>query len=320
MRVALAVGSLVLVGLALGAQSASSDMAPPIPSGNWSGGGGVRVSWADRLHGWRLAGRREHSYPPFTRIEATVDGGKRWTTVLRMLRRSDGIAYVNRLSERVGVALVSTRVGRRTLLSVDKGRDWHVIEGGRDWRLVEGDARTVYLSPYDLLAPSSRLYRLGRWPSTRPRYILVHDAAGSIVSLRKAPDGVVALVEPGRYEYSVAIHRKGRTRVFRVPTTSLDATPQTCEAFRFSVRWPVLSLVTQGGARCEEFPVEHISRDGGRTWQATPGYPQTRPFRLSQTRRAAERKNPPMRAFSGGAYRDRTGDLRLAKPALSQLS
>ena len=31
-------------------------------------------------------------------------------------------------------------------------------------------------------------------------------------------------------------------------------------------------------------------------------------------------KSPATRAFRGGAYRDRTGDLRLAKPALSQLS
>ena len=35
---------------------------------------------------------------------------------------------------------------------------------------------------------------------------------------------------------------------------------------------------------------------------------------------ARERKAPPSRAFLDGAYRDRTGDLRLAKPALSQLS
>jgi hypothetical protein len=188
-----------------------------------------------------------------------------------MRRRIDGVAYINRLSERVGVALVLTRIGWRALLTVDSGRRWHVIEGGRDWRLVEGDARTVYLSPSDLHTPSSRLYRLGRWPSTRPRYILVYDAAGSIVSLRKVPDGVVALVEAGRYEYSVAIHQRGLTRVFRVPTTSLDATPQTCEAFRFSVRWPVLSVMTEGGTRCEEFAVEHVSRDGGRTWRATPG-------------------------------------------------
>ena len=31
-------------------------------------------------------------------------------------------------------------------------------------------------------------------------------------------------------------------------------------------------------------------------------------------------KGPRLRAFLSGAYRDRTGDLRLAKPALSQLS
>ena len=271
MRVRLAISAVLFVGVAVGAQTAGSDTAPPIPSGNWSGGGGTRISWADRLHGWRLAGRRPQSYPPFTRIEATENGGKRWTTILRMRRRIDGIAHINRLSKRVGVAYVFTRVGRRTLLSVDNGRNWHVIEGGRDWRLFEGDARTLYLSPFDLLAPSSRLYRLRQWPSTRPKYVLVHDAAGSIVSLRKVPDGVAALVEAGRYEYSVAIHRGGRTRVFRVPTTSLDATPQTCEAFRFSVRWPVLSVVTQGGGRCEGAPVEHVSHDGGRTWRATPG-------------------------------------------------
>ena len=271
MRVALAVGSVLLAGLALGAERAGSDMAPPIPAGNWGGVSGVRVSWADRRHGWRLAGRRprQQGYPPFSRIEATEDGGKRWTTVLRMKRRSDGVEQINRLSARVGVARVHIQYDERTLLTVDNGRAWHEIQGGREWRLFEGDARTLYLSPYDLLTPSSLLYRLGRWPSTRPRYVLVYDAAGSIVSLRKVPDGVVALVEAGRHEYSVAIHRRGRTRVFRVPTTGLDATPQTCEAFRFSVRWPVLSVVTQGGTRCEEFAVEHVSRDGGRTWRAT---------------------------------------------------
>ena len=31
-------------------------------------------------------------------------------------------------------------------------------------------------------------------------------------------------------------------------------------------------------------------------------------------------KSPDFQGFSSGAYRDRTGDLRLAKPALSQLS
>jgi hypothetical protein len=35
---------------------------------------------------------------------------------------------------------------------------------------------------------------------------------------------------------------------------------------------------------------------------------------------AGHEKGPPSRAFLCGAYRDRTGDLRLAKPALSQLS
>jgi hypothetical protein len=35
---------------------------------------------------------------------------------------------------------------------------------------------------------------------------------------------------------------------------------------------------------------------------------------------AEKRKAPFSRASSSGAYRDRTGDLRLAKPALSQLS
>jgi hypothetical protein len=34
----------------------------------------------------------------------------------------------------------------------------------------------------------------------------------------------------------------------------------------------------------------------------------------------AASKTPVMQAFLDGAYRDRTGDLRLAKPALSQLS
>jgi hypothetical protein len=33
-----------------------------------------------------------------------------------------------------------------------------------------------------------------------------------------------------------------------------------------------------------------------------------------------ETKQPYLLPFSSGAYRDRTGDLRLAKPALSQLS
>jgi hypothetical protein len=37
-------------------------------------------------------------------------------------------------------------------------------------------------------------------------------------------------------------------------------------------------------------------------------------------RRFCKQKGPVSRAFLGGAYRDRTGDLRLAKPALSQLS
>jgi hypothetical protein len=36
--------------------------------------------------------------------------------------------------------------------------------------------------------------------------------------------------------------------------------------------------------------------------------------------RAKTQKPPPSRDFGSGAYRDRTGDLRLAKPALSQLS
>jgi hypothetical protein len=35
---------------------------------------------------------------------------------------------------------------------------------------------------------------------------------------------------------------------------------------------------------------------------------------------ALETRNPPFAADFDGAYRDRTGDLRLAKPALSQLS
>jgi hypothetical protein len=43
-----------------------------------------------------------------------------------------------------------------------------------------------------------------------------------------------------------------------------------------------------------------------------------------QRRQPGKRKTPPARVedglSEGGAYRDRTGDLRLAKPALSQLS
>ena len=45
---------------------------------------------------------------------------------------------------------------------------------------------------------------------------------------------------------------------------------------------------------------------------------QTADLSVSMTRETT--KGPVSRAFLGGAYRDRTGDLRLAKPALSQLS
>jgi hypothetical protein len=39
-----------------------------------------------------------------------------------------------------------------------------------------------------------------------------------------------------------------------------------------------------------------------------------------ETQVAAKEKPAVSSGFLGGAYRDRTGDLRLAKPALSQLS
>jgi hypothetical protein len=267
MRVALAVSSVLVAGLALGAQQARSDMAPPVPTGNWGQVDGTRFSWADGRHGWRLAGPRQPQ-GWWRRILATEDGGKHWTTVLRMRRRIDGVAYMNRLSARVGVALVYVQYDARTLLTVDNGRTWHEVRGGRQWRLFEGDARTLYLSPYDVRAPSNRLYRLERWPSTRPKYVLVYDATGMIVSLRNAPGGVVMLLEHGRYEYSVAIHRHGRTRVYAIPGTGLDATPHTCEAFRFTVEWPVLTVVAENGQACQFEAREFISRDGGRTWES----------------------------------------------------
>jgi hypothetical protein len=43
-------------------------------------------------------------------------------------------------------------------------------------------------------------------------------------------------------------------------------------------------------------------------------------FTLQDVQTTAQKKGPDSRAFLVGAYRDRTGDLRLAKPALSQLS
>ncbi len=242
-------------------------MAPPVPTGNWGQVGGTRFSWADGRHGWRLAGPRQPQ-GWWRRILATDDGGRHWTTVLRMRRGIDGVAYMNRLSARVGVALVHVQYDERTLLTVDNGRTWHEVRGGPRWRLFEGDARTLYLSPYDVRAPSNRLYRLERWPSTRPRYVLVYDAPGKIVSLRKAPGGVVMLLDHGRYEYSVAIHRHGRTRAYAIPGTGFDATPHTCEAFRFTVEWPVLTLVAESGQPCHFEAREFVSRDGGRTWES----------------------------------------------------
>jgi site-specific recombinase XerC len=55
-------------------------------------------------------------------------------------------------------------------------------------------------------------------------------------------------------------------------------------------------------ARAARFGVDLASREGGRD------------------RRLARRTPVLMRVSASGAYRDRTGDLRLAKPALSQLS
>lgn len=271
MRIAFAAVAAVVGALVFGPPDARTDMAPPVPTGNWGGVGGTRFSWVDRRHGWRLVGPRQPQ-GWWRRIQATEDGGKRWATVLRMRRRIDGVGHMNRLSPRVGVALVYTQYRRRALLTTDNGRAWHVIEGGHRWRLFEGNARTLYLSPYDPgPSRSNFLYRLERWPSTRPRYVLVYHAHGMIVSLRKAPGGVVALVEEGRYEYSVAVHRNGRTQLFAVPKTGLDASPHTCEAFRFTVEWPVLTLVAQNGQACQFEAVEFVSRDGGRTWESRRG-------------------------------------------------
>lgn len=267
MRSPLAVLVVLLAGLAVGAPRAATDTAPPVPTGHWSGLGGARVSWADSRHGWRLFRARPEEVW-FRHVRATEDGGKHWKTILRMRRRLDGVAHINRLSERVGVAVVWMAGGWRALLTVDNGRAWHVVERGREWRLFEGTPRTMYVSPRHPESRYSKLiYRLDRWPSTRPRYVRVFSADIPIVSLRTAPGGFVALLRGLGYRYWLAIQRRGRTEVVEVPGTGFDATPQACEAFRFTVDWPLLSVVTEGGPKCDSFEVDHVSLDGGRTWQ-----------------------------------------------------
>jgi hypothetical protein len=76
--------------------------------------------------------------------------------------------------------------------------------------------------------------------------------------------------------------------------------------------------------------VEQIVREAAelaskkRSEKGLPPLPHTTPYTLRRTyisiTLVAYQNQPICRSFSSGAYRDRTGDLLLAKQALSQLS
>ncbi len=334
MKRLLALGALAVV---LAASSGGAATRP------WPGS----ASWADAKHGWAPNHdglcRGKATALDRASLCATEDGGRTWGEIF-----VGGNFLLAALRTSVGAGIVSTGAhGHVEYWTRDNGRHWFGVEPaglstflgapppllagrGGDLFYADGFRRdTVYrLTPWP---PAGAAVCRGPWarsiseedadtrgnvclgpPVTAgSRSVPVVSVPGTLVSLRRVPDGVLALFESeDRTTLTAAVHRQGANVIRDLPPPSNAGAGAVASVQVIQVAWPAITIVGRyGGVGPAVSPTVEArwrSVDGGASWTVS-------------TRRAWAQlgQNPVARAgAAAGALGD---DIVLAGGAVSTL-